>query len=212
MTGARTSPVLGMTSAAAPPSVARIPVKPSAWWRLHSLACLSLITLAREVQLRGGGPWPGTRRLSSPKSIRCRPDSSTLNSALQTRHPRRSGRATPSSRPSGQQRATSCLTAQRSPARLGSTAPRPASGSRQGTPPLSHWAAFSCLGVENALRGLQVAGLDVGWGQLLDLEYESRRGRFVLKRDLLPGRYPYKFVWDGHWSYSGAPPSVVGLI
>jgi len=51
---------------------------------------------------------------------------------------------------------------------------------------------------------IQVSGLDVGWGQFLDLGYDPARRAFCLRRELLPGKYPYKLVWDGHWSYSGA--------
>eukprot|EP00191_Tetraselmis_sp_GSL018_P022681 CAMPEP_0177625516 /NCGR_PEP_ID=MMETSP0419_2-20121207/30145_1 /TAXON_ID=582737 /ORGANISM="Tetraselmis sp., Strain GSL018" /LENGTH=352 /DNA_ID=CAMNT_0019126475 /DNA_START=320 /DNA_END=1375 /DNA_ORIENTATION=- len=54
---------------------------------------------------------------------------------------------------------------------------------------------------------IQVSGLDVGWGQFLDLGYDPARRAFCLRRELLPGKYPYKLVWDGHWSYSADHPT-----
>jgi len=54
-----------------------------------------------------------------------------------------------------------------------------------------------------AARAVQVAGLDVGWGAALDLKPSaSVPGRLELRRELLPGRYPYKFIVDGRWTYS----------
>jgi hypothetical protein len=44
------------------------------------------------------------------------------------------------------------------------------------------------------------AGLDVGWGNRLQMELVGP-DRWQLKRQLMPGRYPYKFVMDGTWSY-----------
>ncbi len=41
---------------------------------------------------------------------------------------------------------------------------------------------------------LQVAGLDVGWGQRLDMEWDERAKRYSLERRLPPGRFTYK-VW-----------------
>ena len=34
----------------------------------------------------------------------------------------------------------------------------------------------------------------MGWHQRLDMEWDPVRHRFMLKRDLLPGSYPYKWV------------------
>eukprot|EP00891_Asterochloris_glomerata_P008216 jgi/Astpho2/8216/e_gw1.00122.113.1_t len=40
----------------------------------------------------------------------------------------------------------------------------------------------------------KVAGLDVGWGQRLDMEWDERAKRYSLERRLPPGRFTYK-VW-----------------
>ena len=53
----------------------------------------------------------------------------------------------------------------------------------------------------------QIAGLDVGWSRLLDMEYNAATSRFELERDLLPGRYAYKFVWDDVWGFSADHPT-----
>lgn len=40
-----------------------------------------------------------------------------------------------------------------------------------------------------------MAGLDVGWGQQLPMEPDTRYShRFVLRRELPPGQYQFKFV------------------
>jgi hypothetical protein len=44
------------------------------------------------------------------------------------------------------------------------------------------------------------SGLDVGWGDRLEMA-PMGRDRWHLTRQLMPGRYPYKFVMDGVWSY-----------
>ncbi|KAG2491413.1 hypothetical protein HYH03_010202 [Edaphochlamys debaryana] len=58
----------------------------------------------------------------------------------------------------------------------------------------------------------KIAGLDVGWHQQLPLTTERgphgrATGRLVLKRTLQPGRYPYKFIVDGNWTYSADHPT-----
>ncbi|KAK9846581.1 hypothetical protein WJX81_006986 [Elliptochloris bilobata] len=53
----------------------------------------------------------------------------------------------------------------------------------------------------------QVAGLDVGWGQQLDMEREVGSGRWVLRRELPPGKFPYKLIVDGRWTCSADHPT-----
>ncbi|GLI59461.1 hypothetical protein VaNZ11_001341 [Volvox africanus] len=54
----------------------------------------------------------------------------------------------------------------------------------------------------------KIAGLDVGWHQQLPLEREEGTSRMVLRRLLQPGRYAYKFVIDGNWTYSADHPTL----
>ena len=54
---------------------------------------------------------------------------------------------------------------------------------------------------------MQVAGLDVGWGQQIDLEWNSKLHRYETTRHLPPGRYPYKFIMDGQWTYRADHPT-----
>lgn len=49
---------------------------------------------------------------------------------------------------------------------------------------------------------VEVAGLDIGWGQKLQLEPELSTGRLVARRKLPPGTYQFKFIYDGVWSTS----------
>jgi Glycogen recognition site of AMP-activated protein kinase len=51
-------------------------------------------------------------------------------------------------------------------------------------------------------RSVQVAGLDVGWHTRLDLSENPSTRRLEVKRTLLPGSYPFKFVLDDHWCAS----------
>ncbi len=53
----------------------------------------------------------------------------------------------------------------------------------------------------------QIAGLDVGWGQQIDMDWDARTRRYVVTRSLPPGRYPFKFIMDGHWTYSADHPT-----
>jgi hypothetical protein len=46
---------------------------------------------------------------------------------------------------------------------------------------------------------VQVAGLDVGWHTLLDLQENPVTHRLEVTRQLLPGSYPFKFIIDGTW-------------
>ena len=77
--------------------------------------------------------------------------------------------------------------------------------------PRSHFPAL--LGLQDGFRFeslpvlVQIAGLDVGWGQQIDMDYNSDRHRYEVIRHLPPGRYPYKFIMDGHWTYSADHPT-----
>ena len=57
------------------------------------------------------------------------------------------------------------------------------------------------------MRCAQIAGLDVGWGQQIDMAYDSDTHRHTVTRMLPPGRYPFKFVMDGRWTYSADHPT-----
>ena len=49
-------------------------------------------------------------------------------------------------------------------------------------------------------RAVRSAGLDVGWGDAVAMEALGG-DRWRLRRTLPPGRYPFKFIMDGVWSY-----------
>lgn len=55
----------------------------------------------------------------------------------------------------------------------------------------------------------QVAGLDVGWGQRLDFELDTKKQRFVLQRELPVGKFAYKFILDDVWTYSADHPTLL---
>ncbi|PWA50247.1 phosphoglucan phosphatase DSP4, amyloplastic [Artemisia annua] len=54
------------------------------------------------------------------------------------------------------------------------------------------WNGDNCSTVE-------VSGLDIGWGQKIPLQYDENHGSWILQRDLLEGRYEYKYIVDGEW-------------
>ena len=56
---------------------------------------------------------------------------------------------------------------------------------------------------------LQVAGLDVGWGQRLDLTLDPQTQTYVLERELPVGKFNYKFIFDNRWSYSAYHPTIL---
>uniref|UniRef100_A0A7S0FXE8 Tyrosine specific protein phosphatases domain-containing protein n=1 Tax=Pyrodinium bahamense TaxID=73915 RepID=A0A7S0FXE8_9DINO len=55
---------------------------------------------------------------------------------------------------------------------------------------------------------VQIAGLDVGWGNRLPLEKDAVTGQFVLTRGLPAGTYQYKFIVDGEWLACPELPTV----
>ena len=52
----------------------------------------------------------------------------------------------------------------------------------------------------------QAAGLDVGWGQRISLAWDAGRRAHHAQRSLLPGRYQYKMIFDGRWSFDADHP------
>lgn len=50
---------------------------------------------------------------------------------------------------------------------------------------------------------VRIAGIDVGWGQSVSM-VPAQRGQptFFVKRQLPPGKYQFKFIWDGDWGVS----------
>ncbi|KAJ9531797.1 hypothetical protein QJQ45_021950 [Haematococcus lacustris] len=57
-------------------------------------------------------------------------------------------------------------------------------------------------------KSIQVAGLDVGWHAPLPMEKETKPPfRFVLHRKLYPGKYQYKLIVDGNWTFSADHPT-----
>ena len=53
---------------------------------------------------------------------------------------------------------------------------------------------------------LQVAGLNVGWGQRVDLPWNPATRRFEVYIDLPVGKFPFKFLFDGRWTWSAEHP------
>ncbi|GJR99601.1 phosphoglucan phosphatase DSP4, amyloplastic [Tanacetum coccineum] len=54
------------------------------------------------------------------------------------------------------------------------------------------WKGEECSTVE-------IAGLDIGWGQKVPLTYDTNQRSWILLRDLPEGRYEYKYIVDGKW-------------
>lgn len=54
---------------------------------------------------------------------------------------------------------------------------------------------------------LQIAGLDVGWGQRLDLQLDQNTQTFTIERELPVGKFGYKFILDDRWTYSADHPT-----
>ncbi|TJX32213.1 hypothetical protein E8P77_35805, partial [Soehngenia saccharolytica] len=47
---------------------------------------------------------------------------------------------------------------------------------------------------------VEVAGLDIGWGQRMPLAYDESQDCWLLHRELPEGHYEYKYVVDGIWT------------
>lgn len=57
------------------------------------------------------------------------------------------------------------------------------------------------------VQAVEIAGLDVGWGNRLQL-VRGEGGDFALVRDLPLGNYQYKFIVDGDWRTNTALPTI----
>ncbi|KAK9911552.1 hypothetical protein M0R45_035451 [Rubus argutus] len=57
------------------------------------------------------------------------------------------------------------------------------------------WSGGNCSTVE-------ISGLDIGWGQRIPLKFDGKQGSWILKRELPEGRYEYKYIIDGEWTYN----------
>lgn len=56
---------------------------------------------------------------------------------------------------------------------------------------------------------LQIAGLDVGWGQRIDLQRDPKTHRYVTERTLPVGKFPYRLVYDESiWSWCADHPTM----
>ena len=55
-------------------------------------------------------------------------------------------------------------------------------------------------------REVLVAGLDMGWDRTVSCVKEN--DRFVLERDLPGGRFQYKYIVDGRWTYNADAPTL----
>jgi len=49
---------------------------------------------------------------------------------------------------------------------------------------------------------VEIAGLDVGWGQSVELQRWIDTHGLAVQRVLPPGQYQFKFIWDGVWGPS----------
>nr|KJB75115.1 hypothetical protein B456_012G025200 [Gossypium raimondii] len=49
---------------------------------------------------------------------------------------------------------------------------------------------------------VEVSGLDIGWGQRMPLKFDEENGSWTLQRELPEGRYEYKYIVDGEWTYN----------
>lgn len=46
---------------------------------------------------------------------------------------------------------------------------------------------------------VEIAGLDVGWGQSIEMIPDAKNGCLVARRHLPAGKYQFKFIYDGIW-------------
>lgn len=53
--------------------------------------------------------------------------------------------------------------------------------------------------VDRSYTSVEIAGLDVGWGQKIPMKLDEEQGSWILQRELPEGCYEYKYVVDGDW-------------
>lgn len=61
------------------------------------------------------------------------------------------------------------------------------------------WPASDC-------RSVEISGLDVGWGQMLPLTLVPKEKHWILSRELMVGKYEYKYIVDGIWTTNSHEP------
>ncbi|KAG6734294.1 hypothetical protein I3843_01G256800 [Carya illinoinensis] len=49
---------------------------------------------------------------------------------------------------------------------------------------------------------VEASGLDIGWGQRIPLKLDEEQGLWILRRELPEGRYEYKYIVDGEWTFN----------
>ncbi|CAN1328524.1 Phosphoglucan phosphatase DSP4, amyloplastic [Linum perenne] len=53
---------------------------------------------------------------------------------------------------------------------------------------------------DNNCSSVEISGLDIGWGQRIPLRRDTERGVWILEKELLEGRYEYKYIVNGEWT------------
>ncbi|XP_050210145.1 phosphoglucan phosphatase DSP4, amyloplastic [Mercurialis annua] len=61
------------------------------------------------------------------------------------------------------------------------------------------WKDVKCSTVE-------ISGLDIGWGQRIPLKFDEEQASWILRREIMEGRYEYKYIIDGEWTYNEHEP------
>ncbi|CAD7700856.1 unnamed protein product [Ostreobium quekettii] len=82
---------------------------------------------------------------------------------------------------------------------------------REATADVLYWSSrkevqISVVAPDNT-EVVQVAGLDIGWGSTLTMDFDPATQRYVTRRLLSPGRFQFKFVMDGNWWCSADYPA-----
>ncbi|CAI0466346.1 unnamed protein product [Linum tenue] len=53
---------------------------------------------------------------------------------------------------------------------------------------------------DDNLSSVEISGLDIGWGQRIPLTLDAEQGKWILEREMLEGRYEYKYIVNGEWT------------